>query len=86
MNSSPNLNLWLIPILPLIGSAINGLFGKRFPRNLVSTVALFFSGAAFAYAVWVVTQFASLTQAQIPHIERLFPWIEAGAFRVDYGA
>jgi len=85
MNSSPNLNLWLIPILPLIGSAINGLFGKRFPRNLVSTVALFFSGAAFAYAVWVVTQFASLSSAQIPHIERLFPWIEAGSFHVDYG-
>jgi len=85
MNSSPNLNLWLIPILPLIGSAINGLFGKRFPRKLVSTVALFFSGAAFTYAVCVVTQFASLSTAQIPHIERLLPWIEAGSFRVDYG-
>ena len=85
MNSSPNFNLWVIPILPLIGSAINGLFGKRFPRNLVSTIALFFPGAAFAYAVWVVSQFAGLSQAQIPHIERLFPWIEAGGFRVDYG-
>jgi len=85
MNSSPNFNLWVIPILPLIGSAINGLFGKRFPRNLVATIALVFPGAAFAYAVWVVSQFAGLSQAQIPHIERLFAWIEAGGFRVDYG-
>ena len=85
MNSGPNFNLWVIPILPLIGSAINGIFGKRFPRNLVATVALFFPGAAFAYAVWVVSQFAGLSQAQIPHIERLFSWIEAGGFRVDYG-
>src|SRR5438270_7165402 len=85
MNPSPNFNLWLIPILPLIGSAINGLFGKKFPRNLVATIALAFPGAAFAYAVWVVSQFAGLSQSQIPHIERLFPWIQAGGFRVDYG-
>ena len=85
MNPSPNFNLWLIPILPLIGSAINGLFGKRFPRSLVATIALAFPGAAFAYALWVVSQFAALSQAQIPHIERLFPWIEANGFRVDYG-
>jgi NADH-quinone oxidoreductase subunit L len=84
-SSSPNLNLWLIPILPLIGSTINGIFGKRFPRNLVATVALVFPGAAFAWALWVVSQFAGLAQSQIPHIERLFPWIEAANFRVDYG-
>jgi NADH-quinone oxidoreductase subunit L len=85
MNSSPNFNLWLIPILPLIGSAINGLFGKRFPRNLVAGIALLFPGAAFAYAVWVVMQFMGLAQSQIPHIERLFPWIEANGFHADYG-
>lgn len=85
MTSSPNFNLWLIPILPLVGSAINGIFGKRFPRNLVTTIALVFPGAAFAYALWVVSQFAGLAQAQIPHIERLFPWIQAGNFQVDYG-
>ena len=85
MNPSPNFNLWLIPILPLIGSAINGLFGKRFPRNLVSGIALLFPGAALAYAIWVVTQFAGLAQSQIPHIERLFPWIQANGFRADYG-
>jgi len=85
MNSSPNFSLWVIPILPLMGSAINGIFGKRFPRNVVAAVALSFPGAAFAYAVWVVSQFARLSPAQIPHIERLFPWIEAGGFRADYG-
>ena len=85
MNSSPNLNLWVIPILPLIGSAINGIFGKRFPKNLVATIALVFPGAALAYAIWVVTQFSGLAQSQIPHIERLFPWIQAGSFTADYG-
>ena len=27
---TPNLHLWLIPLLPLIGAAINGLLGKKF--------------------------------------------------------
>src|SRR5579884_1385443 len=86
MTPSPNLNLWLIPILPLIGSAINGIFGKRFPRSLVAAVALIFPGAALGWAIWVVTQFSAIPQAQLPHIERLFPWIEIGqTFRVDYG-
>src|SRR5690348_7430455 len=86
MTPSPNLNLWLIPILPLIGSAINGIFGKRFPRGLVAAVALIFPGAALGWAIWVVTQFSAIPQAQLPHIERLFPWIEIGqTFRVDYG-
>ena len=26
---NPMLNLWLIPILPLAGAAINGFFGKE---------------------------------------------------------
>ncbi|MBV9074569.1 MAG: NADH-quinone oxidoreductase subunit L, partial [Acidobacteria bacterium] len=85
MNPAPNFNLWVIPILPLIGSAINGIFGKRFPKNLVAAIALVFPGAALAYAIWVVSQFAGLAQSQIPHIERLFPWIEAGGFHADYG-
>ena len=35
-----NLHLWLIPLLPLIGAAINGLFGRRFSRQAVAAVAL----------------------------------------------
>ena len=31
--------LWLIPILPLLGFAINGLFGRRFSKAAVNTVA-----------------------------------------------
>ena len=27
---------WLIPILPLAGALINGLFGKRFTKSLVA--------------------------------------------------
>jgi hypothetical protein len=39
---NPHLHLWLIPLLPLVGAAINGLLGKRFSRQAVSAVALGF--------------------------------------------
>ncbi|MFY9790998.1 MAG: hypothetical protein WAJ99_07415 [Candidatus Sulfotelmatobacter sp.] len=58
MNSM--LNLWLIPLLPLAGAAINGFFGKRSSRKAVTTIALVFSGAAFAMALWVAMRFSSL--------------------------
>ncbi|SRR5579883_620575 len=78
---TPHLHLWLIPLLPLAGAAINGFFGRRFSRQAVSTVALLFSGAAFAMALWVAGQFSSLT---LPYIETLAPWMRAGSFQVDF--
>ena len=77
----PNLHLWLIPILPLIGAAINGLFGKRFSRRAVATVALAFCGAAFGMALWIAAQFSSLA---LPHLEVLTIWLNSGGFSVDY--
>ena len=42
-----NLHLWVIPLLPLIGAAINGLLGRRFKNAMVSAVALLFTAASF---------------------------------------
>jgi len=79
---TPNpLHLWLIPVLPLIGAAINGLFGKRFSRRAVAAVALSFCGAAFVMALWVVSRFSSLS---LPHTETLATWLRAGSFQADF--
>jgi len=78
---TPNLHLWLIPLLPLIGSALNGLFGRRSPRRTVAAVALAFCGAAFAMALWVAIRFSSLT---VPHVEFLATWVRAGNFQADF--
>jgi NADH-quinone oxidoreductase subunit L len=78
---NPMLNLWLIPILPLAGAAINGLLGKRFSRRTVTTIALLFSGAAFAMALWVTMRFSSLS---LPYHENLAHWIRSGSFTVDF--
>src|SRR5215475_4476270 len=77
-----DLHLWMIPLLPLIGAAINGLLGKRFSRQVVSAVALVFSGAAFFMALFVASQFSFLSA--IPHVETLAPWLRSGNLQVDF--
>jgi NADH-quinone oxidoreductase subunit L len=78
---TPSLHLWLIPVLPLIGAAINGFFGRRFSRQTVSAVALAFCGAAFAMALYVAARFSSL---ELPHSEFLAHWIRSGNFMVNF--
>src|SRR4051812_940916 len=78
-----NLHLWLIPVLPLIGATINGLFGRRFPQRVVNAIALAFPGAALGQALWIASQFGSLQT--IPHIEVIGRWIQAGSFTVNFG-
>ena len=78
---NPDLKLWLIPILPLAGAAVNGLFGKKSSRQAVTIVGLFFSGAAFAWALGVAFRFSSL---ELPYQEYLAHWIRSGNFSVDF--
>jgi NADH-quinone oxidoreductase subunit L len=79
------MHLWIIPLLPLAGAAINGLLGKRFSRGLVSTIALGSTALAFAMALWVAAQFLGLPPDQIPHIERYGTWLSAGLFSAEFG-
>ncbi len=76
-----DVNLWLIPVLPLAGAAINGFLGKKSSRQAVTTVALSFSGAAFAMALWVAARFSSLS---VPYQEFFAHWIRSGGFHADF--
>jgi NADH-quinone oxidoreductase subunit L len=78
---TPTLNLWLIPVLPLAGAAINGFFGKKSSRTAVSVIALVFSGAAF---IWALTAVARFWPGETAHEEFLAHWIRSGAFSADF--
>jgi NADH-quinone oxidoreductase subunit L len=80
-----SMHLWIIPLLPLAGAAINGLLGKRFPKALVNTIALGSTGAAFAYALWVAAQFLALPADRIPYLETYGTWMSTGNFSVHWG-
>src|SRR3954452_18668659 len=80
-----NLNLWVIPLLPLIGAAINGLLGRRFKNAMVSAVALLFTAASFGWAAWAVWTVWPGSGIALPHIETLATWITAGSFSAPFG-
>ena len=74
---------WLIPILPLAGALINGLFGKRFTKSVVAAVALFSTGASFLVAC---AHAYTLVHSGADALETSYgTWIRAGAFSADYG-
>ena len=73
---------WLIPILPLAGALINGLFGKRFTKPMIAAVALFFTGASFLVAC---AQAYALVHSGADALEIYGTWIRAGNFSVDFG-
>jgi NADH-quinone oxidoreductase subunit L len=76
-----NPYLWLIPVLPLAGAAINGFFGRQSSKKAISAVSLVFCGAAFAMALWIAAGFSS---AAAPYSFTLAHWIRSGTFSVDF--
>src|ERR1700694_1634803 len=78
---TPNPYLWLVPLLPLAGAAINGFFGRRSSKRAITTVALVFCGAAFAMALFLAASFSS---ASAPYYFDLAHWIRSGNFQVDF--
>src|SRR5512133_415441 len=73
-------SLSLIPVLPLLGFLVNGLFGRRLPQTVVSLIACALPAAAF---VLTLGAFNELRASGRPLAETLFTWAATGAFRVD---
>ena len=81
----PVLNyLWIIPLLPLLGAAANGIFGRAWKKNIVTSVALSSTTLAFLAALELVREFVALPADQIPWTKSYFTWISAGGFRADF--
>jgi len=78
-------NLWIIPLLPLLGSAINGLFGAKWSKAIVNSVALGSTGVSFLCAVEAVREFLGYYEANHKAwIKPFFDWIVAGNFRAGF--
>jgi NADH-quinone oxidoreductase subunit L len=74
------MQLWLIPILPLAGFVINGLFGKRFSKGVVNAFGV---GSVVLAFVWVLKTVAGLGDLNSPYTEHYFTWIKSGAFAIN---
>src|SRR5437588_5400214 len=77
--------LWLIPVLPLLGAAVNGVLGKRLPKNTISTIAVGTVGLSFLIAVREFLVMLSTPEQQLPILRDYFTWIQAGRFQAQFG-
>ncbi len=76
--------LWIIPLLPLLGAAANGIFGGRWPKAVVTGVALSSTTLAFLAALEATREFMMIPKDQNQWIKSYFTWISAGGFRADF--
>jgi len=73
------MQLWLIPLLPLAGAAINGFTGRRTGKTVQSAVAI---GSVLLSFLWVVKTLMALMPLEGPYVEKYFTWIASGALTV----
>src|SRR5580658_6808020 len=76
--------LWIIPLLPLAGAAVNGFFGKSWPNSRVNAVGIGSVSLTFLAVLELVREFFNLPLAQTPIVKSFAPWLVAGSFRVDF--
>ncbi|HEX5890040.1 MAG TPA: NADH-quinone oxidoreductase subunit L, partial [Pyrinomonadaceae bacterium] len=82
--------IWLVPLLPLLGAAINGLFGRkfRFSETLIGGIAVGSVALAFLISVAAVISYGS-TQWPNPYLTSQdgfsFDWIPGGAVQINHG-
>jgi len=72
------MQLWLIPLLPLIGFLINGIFGRRLPKAAVNLVAV---GSVVLSFGWVLKTVFGLDLNTV-HTEHYFTWIQSGTVNI----
>jgi NADH-quinone oxidoreductase subunit L len=86
--------IWLVPLLPLIGAAINGLLGRkfRFSEQLIGGIAVGSVALAFLISVAAVYSYGFGGHAEWPRPYLTsqdgfsFNWIPGGAVSVNHGA
>src|SRR5215831_15418735 len=83
--------IWLVPLLPLAGAAINGIFGRwlRFSEKLIGGIAVGTVALSFLISLTAVYSYGFGGEAQWPNpyvtTQTVFNWIPAGAVKQTLG-
>src|SRR5581483_3481325 len=75
------MNLWLIPLFPLIGFLLNGLLGKRLSKSAINLIAIGSVAVSFLYVVIVLSKLYPLDSV---HSEHYFTWIQSGFLQAGF--
>ncbi len=74
------MNLWLIPIFPLLGFLVNGIFGRRIPKAVINLIAV--GSVALSFA-WVLKTLLGLGPIETKYIEHYYTWIQSGTLNIS---
>ena len=77
--------VWLIPIFPLIGFLINGLFGRRFSEKTIGWIGAGSVGASFLVAVSIFLELLSMDPGSRSIQKIVYSWIWSGDLNVPIG-
>jgi len=73
------MQLWLIPVFPLAGFLLNGIFGRRLSKAVINTIAI---GSVLLSFAWVLKTLLALGDLSVAHTEQYFTWIQSGILSV----
>ncbi|MFH2011448.1 MAG: NADH-quinone oxidoreductase subunit L [Pseudomonadota bacterium] len=77
--------VWLVPLFPIIGTIINGIFGSKLSKKTVSVVACGVIGLSFLVSVLIFFSLLQLTPESRSFEKNLYTWIPAGSFQSTIG-
>jgi len=83
--------IWLVPLLPLAGAAINGIFGRwfRFPEKLIGAIAVGSVALSFLISVAAIYSYGFSGNSLWPNpyvsTQTVFTWIPGGAVKQTLG-
>ncbi len=78
-------NIWLVPILPLLGAIINGVFGFRISKWWIGFWAVGSTGLSFLIAMCAFSGILSMDPHERLYENVLYTWIESGSFVAEAG-
>jgi NADH-quinone oxidoreductase subunit L len=75
--------IWLIPVFPAIGALLNGLFGKKLPKNVIHTIACGAVLLSFIMSVICIAQIAGMEPKVFE--KNVYSWIPGGTVAKTLG-
>ena len=74
-------SIWIVPLCPLLGAALNCFFGRRYSKAAVGQLAIAAMLMAFLTAIAMTVAFLG---GDADHVQvTLFPWIAAGGYSAN---
>jgi NADH-quinone oxidoreductase subunit L len=77
-------NYWILILFPLVGAALNGILGRRFPHPVIAWLSCSTAALSFLVALLAFYSFIQRPEDQRMVAHHLFTWIQSGNFVSEF--